>query len=87
MIEIKPLVNNGHEEMMVYRDDIMKLFQYLQIPDNDHACEHEALIECVYRLSKDFDIDVDDYVYDNSIIDEVHVYDNWERCVESAWHQ
>lgn len=97
MIELKPFIDTGdnikpaktikpHEEMMVFRRDITTLFQYLQIPGNDHACEHERLIECVSRLSKDFGIDPDDYVPDNSIVEQVEIYDNYEACVERAWN-
>jgi hypothetical protein len=97
VIELKPFIDTGdnikpaktikpYQEMMVDRDDILTLFNYIQIPYNDHACEHQELIECVYRLSKDFDIDLMKYLPDDGIFDEVQAYDNWERCVDSAWH-
>lgn len=85
MIEIKPLINKGHTEIMVDRSDIITLLQYVEIPDFDHACEHERLIETISRLAKDFEIDIDDYVRDNSLVEQVQFYDNWEKCVERAW--
>lgn len=86
MLKIKSLLK-PYGEMMVFREDIITLFQYLSIPGNDHAYEHPRLVECVSRLAKDFDIDVDDYVHDNGLVSEVESLNNWNACVERAWNE
>lgn len=100
MIEIKPFIElhdtikrvKPHEEMMVFRDDILLLLRYITIPNNDHACEHPDLIECVERLTRDFDIQltdkygIDEDVIDYSIGEAVIDRRNFENAIDYYWH-
>lgn len=81
MVKVKPLFNNGHEEMMMMRNDIIILLQNLETPEDLN--HREQLIEVIERICKDFTIDYADYV--NAQLEEEITHKKYWDAIEAQY--